>query len=265
MASVEDLTAFVSRIQGEILRLSASGTTDPIIASRITALTTMKADVQKIIDQVQSGSMKAMEIPIAKSDIDKAYPILGKPNEPLPQLLHALKLPAGLANALPSNVQKDPDTMREISTLVNKYADQIVNGITASFNVTYAPSASAPSQVDKTGFPNASDLNHASQASFLPAGGARPITDRLAALPMDAGRGPSHFDWKQRAKEIESQVKKQGIQPADVGMMHPNTKTSDDFSWKGYTRMMCTRLQAMMDPSIGVTCGCPPMDWKGWR
>ena len=265
VASVEDLTAFVSRIQGEILRLSASGTTDPIIASRITALTTMKADVQKIIDQVQSGSMKAMEIPIAKSDIDKAYPILGKPNEPLPQLLHALKLPAGLANALPSNVQKDPDTMREISTLVNKYADQIVNGITASFNVTYAPSASAPSQVDKTGFPNASDLNHASQASFLPAGGARPITDRLAALPMDAGRGPSHFDWKQRAKEIESQVKKQGIQPADVGMMHPNTKTSDDFSWKGYTRMMCTRLQAMMDPSIGVTCGCPPMDWKGWR
>jgi len=47
--------------------------------------------------------------------------------------------------------------------------------------------------------------------------------------------------------------------------MKPDTKVSNDFSWKGYTRMMCTRLQATMDPSLPETCGCPPMNWPGWR
>jgi hypothetical protein len=60
-------------------------------------------------------------------------------------------------------------------------------------------------------------------------------------------------------------VKQRGLQPADFGIMPEGTKTSSDFSWKGYARMMCTRLQATSDPSLGITCGCPPMDWKGWR
>jgi len=87
----------------------------------------------------------------------------------------------------------------------------------------------------------------------------------MAPTPQEAGRGPSQFDWKQRTKEIEEQVKKRGIRPEDVGMMPANTKVSPDFSWKGYARMICTRLQATMDPALPVTCGCPPMDWKGWR
>jgi hypothetical protein len=83
---------------------------------------------------------------------------------------------------------------------------------------------------------------------------------------MDAGRGkgPVHFDWKQRAKEIEDQVKKRGLNPADFGIT-PIKNASPEFSWKGYARMICTRLQATMDPALPVTCGCPPMDWRGWR
>ena len=87
----------------------------------------------------------------------------------------------------------------------------------------------------------------------------------MAAMPQDAGRGASTFDWKNRAKEIEAQVKKRGLNPTDFGIMPLNTTVSNDFSWKGYTRMMCTRLQATMDPSLPETCGCPPMEWQGWR
>jgi hypothetical protein len=82
---------------------------------------------------------------------------------------------------------------------------------------------------------------------------------------MDAGRGPSHFDWKQRSKEIEAQIKKRGLKQSDFGILPQGTKVSNDFSWKGYVRMICTRLQATMDPALPETCGCPPMDWKGWR
>ena len=283
IATLEDLKAFIGRIQGEIMRLSASGTTDPIITSRVASLTKMKSEIKAIVDRVEGGILMAVEIPIMKNDIEKALPILGKPSEPLPQLIKTLQLPAGLANALPSNVQKDPDTMREISNLVNKYADQIVNGVSASFSVKYTspneatlghshPKYDEPqnmkakgSTIDKTGFPSLADLDNVTNTKFIPSDSGAPVTDHLAPKPMDAGRGPSLFDWKQRAKEIEDQVKKRGLNPNDFGIMPKNSKISNDFSWKGYARMICTRLQATMDPGLPETCGCPPMDWKGWR
>jgi hypothetical protein len=271
IATPKELEEFIARLSAEIIRLAASGTTDPIINARIVALTQMKSNVQTIIDQVQSGALMPVEIPIMKKDIDNAFPILGKPDEPLPQVIRTLGLPPGLANLLPSNVQKDPSTMREISKLVDKYADTVVNGVSASFSVKYTSPREAEkaravtSTIDKLGFPSVSDLDNVSNAKFIPDGGLAPVTDRLAPRPDDAGRGPSHFDWKSRSKEIEGQVKKRGLNPNDFGIMPDNTKVSKEFSWKGYARMICTRLQATMDPSLPETCGCPPMDWPGWR
>ena len=37
------------------------------------------------------------------------------------------------------------------------------------------------------------------------------------------------------------------------------------FSWKGYTKMMCTRLQAVDMNRTDEMCGCPPSTWKGWN
>ena len=274
-ATAADLQAFLARLQGEIARLSQSGTTDPIVKARVTALTQMKAELQELVTQLNAGSLRPADVPVKKSDLEHALPILGRPNEPLPQLLKAAKLPAGLANALPSAVQKDPATMRKISELVDKYADTLVNGVSATFQVKYTSpreaeaARAAASQIDKTGFPSLADLDNVSNMKFMPASvdGGRAVTDRLAALPSEMGRGPApaRFDWKERAKAIEEQVKKRGLKPADFGIMPPNTKVSEDFSWKGYTKMICTRLQTTMDPALPETCGCPPMDWKGWR
>jgi hypothetical protein len=294
IATKKDLQEFVGKIQGEILRLSASGTNDPIMVARVKGLTDMKTSIQQLIDQLTTGIIKESEVPVLKSDIQNALPILGKPNEPLPQVIKTLGLPAGLANALPSSLKKDPQTMQQISSLVNKYADQIVNGI--SFEVKYSPvqaqqvqqqqaaqqqqavqqrgsdasipmaSRFIPSTIDQTGFPSMADIENVSNAKFIPMDQGA-LTDRLAAQPMDAGRGPSHFDWKERATQIQNQIVQRGLNPTDYGIT-PTSKASDrskDFSWKGYTKMICTRLQATMDPALPVTCGCPPMDWQGWR
>jgi len=278
-ATMEDLTAFVARIQGEIIRLSASATTDPIVTLRVNALTQLKNDVKAIIKKVNNKAMAVDDIPILKADIDKAFPILGNPNQPLPKVIKTLGLHPGLANVLPANVQKDPEVTQQINSLLDKYADQIINGVSASFSVKYTSpneaatgsgnlsesQRAAASTIDQSGFPSMADLNNASNTQFMPNGGPAPVTDRLAPKPADMGRGPSQFDWKQRAKEIEAQVKKRGLKPSDFGIMPEGTKTSDEFSWKGYARMMCTRLQATPDPALGITCGCPPMDWQGWR
>jgi hypothetical protein len=206
-----------------------------------------------------------------KKDIENAFPILGNLSQPLPQVIKTMGLPPGLANILPPNLQNDPNTTREINNLVNKYADTIVNGISASFAVKYTSPREAEkaralaSTIEKTGFPSAADLDNACNTKFMPDGGLEPVTDRFAPTPQDAGRGPSQFDWEKRAKEIEGQVRKRGLKASDFGIMPGNTKVSKDFSWKGYASMICTRLQATMDPGLPETCGCPPTDWAGWR
>jgi hypothetical protein len=253
----------------------------------------MQGDVRTIATELQQKRLAPSDVPIRKCDLDRAFTLLGNMNEPLPQIIEQLRLPPGLANILPSNVQKDPATMREISSLVDKYADTIVNGLSASFSVKYTSPREAEaggqglrsmkgrmhgispyedsemplprkSTIDRTGFPSASDLDNATNSKFTPLG-SDPVTDHLAERPCDAGRGPSHFDWKTRAKEIEGQVHKRGLKHTDYGIMPKGTKVSDDFSWRGYCKMICTRLQASMDPGLPETCGCPPMDWKGWR
>ena len=273
VATQQELEVFLAKIQGERIRLSASGTTDPVIQARVGALTKMLQDVTGVLDQLKSKKMLPTEVPMYKADIDKAFPVLGKPSEPLPQILRSLQLPAGLANVLPSNVQKDPQTARTIQQLMDKYADTIVNGISATFQVSYAPpqqserARQSKSTVDKIGFPSMADLDNISQVKFTPKDTGRSVTDRLAPVPQDAGRGapPAHFDWKERARQIEDQVRKRGLRPEDFGILPRTQKVSTDFSWKGYAKMMCTRLQATMDPALPETCGCPPMDWKGWR
>lgn len=266
-ATVMDLKNMISRIDGEVARLSASGSNDAILHARVGSLEKMRADIKTILSQVEKGTLKESEIPIAKADVDKALPILGKPSEPLPQLVKTMNLPQGISNMLPSSMTKDPETMTYIRDLVNKYADTITNGISATFQVKYTPPSERKggSTVNQTGFPSLFDLNNASNVKFTPEDTGHPVTDRMAPKPSDAGRGPSHFDWKQRAKEIEDQVKKRGLNPADYGIMPKGSNVSNEFSWKGYAKMICTRLQATMDPALPETCGCPPLDWKGWR
>lgn len=285
-ATVTQLNNAISAIEGEITRLSASGTTDTLIQRRVANLTRIKLDIKTIVDSVIAERITASEIPIKAADLTRFLPLMGDISQALPPIINKKDLPYGLGNLLPKSAQQNPETMRQISTLIDKYGDQFVKGVSASFSVQYDPpatkassaskaskasnasnasKASKASTVDRTGFPSSLDLDSASQKQFTPYDSGV-VTDCMAPTPQDAGRGPSHFDWKQRTKEIEDQVRKRRIRPEDVGMMPPNTKVSPEFSWKGYARMICTRLQAAtMDPALAVSCGCPPMDWKGWR
>jgi len=72
------------------------------------------------------------------------------------------------------------------------------------------------------------------------------------------------FDWQQRSTEICNQITARGMKAYDFGCMK-DTKVNDGFSWRGYTRMICTRLGTVYDPSIPELCGCPPPSWIGWR
>ena len=260
LATKDDLQKFVTKVDAQIAALSTSGTNDPETKTRIKALTIMRAYINDMITKLTANTLATSDVPIKKSEIDKAYAKVDTASPstiPIPEIIKILHMQSG-GNSQVAN---------KVGEFLQKYGTQLVNGLSASFNVKYtAPNEvlmNIKSTVDKTGFPSARDLNNATNTTFMPADQGA-VTDRLADLPRDARRGPARFDWKQRAKEIEGQIKSRGLKPADFGVMTIDTP-SNDFSWKGYARMMCTRLQATMDPGLPETCGCPPMDWKGWR
>jgi hypothetical protein len=77
---------------------------------------------------------------------------------------------------------------------------------------------------------------------------------------------PASFDWKNRSQEICKQITNRGMDANEFGCMaNPNASTQANFSWRGYTRMVCTRLATVYDPSVPELCGCPPAAWPGWR
>ena len=259
-ATVTELTTFATKIDNQIQTLAASGTNEPVTKKRISDLTGMKAYIQGIVDQINANTLSPSDVLITQNDIKTAFKIISTPNSSTADALSTL----GIQNITSGTSSTNPKAISNANKLVDRLTDKIIKGVTASFNVSYPANTVGPSSIDQTGFPSMGDLDNVSNAKFTPSD-AGMITDPLASTPMDAGRQKaSHFDWKQRAKEIEDQVKKRGLRPEDFGITGIQNP-SKEFSWKGYARMICTRLQATMDPALPVTCGCPPMDWKGWR
>ena len=76
---------------------------------------------------------------------------------------------------------------------------------------------------------------------------------------------PAQFDWRGKSNQICESIRKRGLNPADFGCMKPSDRVSEDYSWRGHARMVCTRLLTTPDPGLPETCGCPPQSWPGWR
>ena len=264
--------------------------------ARIGNLTRMKNDVDGVLEKVQTGALLPLEVPILGTDLDKALPVLSDPSQPLPQILRTLQLPAGLANMLPPSMQSP--------TLLQKYVQSFLDGASASvsFNVNYAsPAAKAQqsqaqrSTVTETGFPSPLDLDSVADDSSLTGMDAPDaVTDMYAQDPRAEGRAPipqridqrsdqasqrgtlvlgaaGQFDWKGRALQITQQIRKRGLNPNDFGAKNERELAAmpinelNPFSWKGYTKMICTRLQAVDMNKTDEMCGCPPSTWRGWN
>lgn len=96
----------------------------------------------------------------------------------------------------------------------------------------------------------------------VPTPDARPDDARSRRFKPTA---PGHFDWKERSKIICENARKRGLDPAEFGCLPAKTEVSKDFSWRGYTKMICNRLMTNYYTGTDVACGCPPADWSGWN
>lgn len=75
-ATLNDLRHVLVKLDAEIARLTKSGTTDPVLGARLGLFKQVRDRVDMIINQVTSGSMSALDIPILKADVAKFLPAL---------------------------------------------------------------------------------------------------------------------------------------------------------------------------------------------
>ncbi len=145
-------------------------------------------------------------------------------------------------------------------------------GRLAGVDSAFAPLAPPAQPTAAQTTPSASNLTSASQApDLMPMPGQGTPTDPFAYDPRNRAYGSfaanqaSGFDWKERAKTICENARKRGLNPAEFGCLPDGAKVSADFSWRGYAKMICNRLQTDYYTGVPEACGCPPMSWPGWK
>ena len=279
--NVGQLRGLSMTIQAEMARLSSSGTTDPVTQARVDSLNKIKLDVDNIIQQVESGVRPAAEIPITKKDRDAFLPLMSDVSKPLPQLLNSANIPITVSNAFPAYNNGDKSGALAAQALFEKYGDKLFNGLSWNLGLKFTspnevataiakgPGAEkSDSPVFMTG--SGKDLRNFSNEIAFPRGEMEASVsgmeqDRLESRPsLDIGK-TAKFDWRSKAAQICDSIRKQGMDPNDFGCMDPSKQVSTDYSWRGNARMVCTRLLTTPDPGLPEVCGCPPMDWPGWR
>jgi len=297
-ATLIQLQEFQTKIVIEITRLNASGTTDPLIVGRITTLNRIKDDVDQVIEQLQRGAITPQTVPIYYKDIERALPLLGRVNAPLPNLLKKTGLPPAIQNLFPGGLSpRDTEQAQQINNIVKGYMKNIFEGTSwgLNLNVNYenpnvlklkGAAAATPSSdgLPVTGLPgvrSASRQPGMKVEKKLNGVNVRATVDTPATTSLEQGFDgglpglatsrtlptptSGKLDWKQRTQEIKEQVRKRGLNPMNFGALPDDAVVSDSFSWRGHAQMMCSRLNTTMDPGLATTVGCPSQSWSGWR
>jgi hypothetical protein len=280
-ATLEQLKDASYRITIEIVRLQASGTTDPVFQSRITILTKIKQSIDTIVNQLNAKTLLPEDVPITEKDLKEFLPTISSSSSPLSKFLDQFNAP-GLKNLFPAYEGADISGAMLANALFQKYGDSLFNGVSWSLNMNYT----SKNDLEKAKALGSSEYMESEEAfvgespssQFTLGNVARGRGDfdrAVATLESDSsspGVRPvlpvpqtASFDWKSRSAQICEAVRKQGLDPSDFGCLENTSKVGQDFSWRGYSKMVCTRLQTTTDTGLPELCGCPPVGWPGWR
>jgi hypothetical protein len=291
------LDLLVQKIAVEITRLQASGTTDPIVRSRVNIFLRIKqslTDIQKALD---AGTMKPQDIPILVKDYNNFLPAIGSTSTGIAGLLSESGYPT-LASLFNAFSQGDITNSEINNHLLHSYARALINGLSYKFDISYTSAnevEARKAEAIKAAYDSgdtAADIGmnmkmhtghprtmHGSRGAFDShirqmdlngferdsQGYSRPSSGQGQASA--GGEGSGGFDWKGRAEKIFDNVKRAGMDPYDYGMdpdVYANA-INTDFSWRGYTKMVCSRLSTNAEQGMAEKMGCPPASWIGWR
>ena len=230
-----------------------------------------------MIDQLNSKTLLPADVPITSKELQDFLPALGDPSKPINKMLDSLNAPKGLSNLFPSYEGGDVKASELANSIFKTYGDSIFKGLSWDLNLNYTSSnALAKAQAETQAIQEAESGQEFKLGGNTPARGAfdqaiqdlqQPSLMKVpgSVRPVLPTPNVGGFDWKTRSSQICEAVRRQGLNPADFGCLANTSKVGQDFSWRGYTKMVCTRLQTTLDSGLPEACGCPPVGWKGWR
>jgi len=262
----DELNTLSLKLTVEIARLNASGSTDPIIKARTNVFRNMLQTVNDLNTRVKNGSLAAADIPIMETDYAKFLPALGNNSSGISGLV-SRSGSSTLSSLFNSYDAGDISGSKLAAALFDKYADDLFKGL--SYNISFTSVNDVAKQQAIAAQKTGGILHPGSRG----ARGEFDSTIRDLADGFESGLGPrpvqkttvGKFDWKARAAAISENIRRAGMNPGDYGCMEKDVSVSSDFSWRGHTKMVCSRLATNADPAIPEQMGCPPVSWKGWR
>lgn len=297
--SQRDLQSLINKIDTTIANLSAYGTNDPIVLARVNVLKQIKAKVQAILNDLISGSRTEYEIPIKQDAYNSFLKTISDVNKPVTSLFGD-KDTSG--NTTSKTDEDDESSGSLVKEFIDKYSDDLFKGISWDLDIKYMGEAEknlANRLADNISMENAhvstqpasggefadtisnlqnkyfGSTQNEDQERVEPPGpatvgpaAAKPAATGSAGAARPAAAAltkPEKFDWKTRAATICDNIHKQELDPSEFACLRPDQKVSDDFSWRGYAKMICSRLATSYDTGLPETCGCPPVSWAGWK
>lgn len=287
-ATKDDLQDLQNKIYAAILNLSASGTVDPVVQSRIKNLQSMYTDVSDMLSKLDKGIWSEIDIPVYKEDIQTALPQLDNPGAKLTEL-----------SGQGSGKKLSPVEKQIAGFVGEESATDVFNYLKSNgmFRVTVDMGYNVPGRsgssnglgkdsgsvliekslgmnddgtigITNSGYgsenPSMSDIQPSKSGSV-----DGPYDSSISGMDDRADVihkkiRPGHLDWKKRSTGICDQIRLRGLDPLDFGCIPEGSQLSPGYSWRGHTKMVCGRLGATADPGLPETCGCPPPNWKGW-
>jgi len=273
-ATLAELHEFDAKVLIEKTRIGASGTTDTVVQARIASLERIHQDISQIINQLQSQTIEPQDVPILKSDLDLALPILGDSSKPLPQHLVNSGLPPYIVNLFPNGLSADDTAqLNAFRQILEKYGKQNPSAFTQVFSKVF--------NIMNDGFTSYSGSDSSRDAILMSMNNSQlmqtgssiggesspPALDyALRGLPGTQNPIPEEpgFNWKERARTIGKRIAMRGLNPKDFGVIGDTEEVGIHYSWRGYAKMICSRLMNTLDPGLPEYCGCPPYNWNGW-
>ena len=297
--TVEDLYYFVARIDIVITNLKASGATDPNITARVQVLTAIKNTVNDLIADIKSGVKKISSVTTSKADLDAIIPKLGNISTPLSNIFESSGIDSVLNLLFPLYGGGDLSGAQTAMAMFKKYLTDVTQNTSWDVEMHYkSPAEQEIARNNAYGrhFGHGGEKNKynidlsGNESNEVDYSNYRGVFDTaLASIPgvhgrahlrgdredkerekaehsAEAGSSTQGFDWQKRSIQICKQIDTRGYKSYDFGCLKdPNNLKDANFSWRGYMRMVCTRLATLYDPSIPELCGCPPPSWIGWR
>ena len=274
-ATYDELKNLIVKLQVEITRLSVSATTDAVTKKRVEVLTNIMKALKDITDDIDKGLLREADIPISQDNYVAFLPVLGT-SSPLPQLFGS-NLPPSLWSLFPTYGPGDVSGADIFRYLFNTYSDTLVKGLSWDVNMNYMSERKAD-----TATANAMSalISQYGAGVQLPSGvnltagvqgvtpnedaGSAPTGGPTVADPCTGADCVKGLDWQSRSASICSAIQKRGFNPGDFGCMSDTTSVGKNYSWRGYARMICTRVSTIYDTGAPEAVGCPPLTWSGW-